>query len=219
MRKFASLLLAISFLLLPRPVFAEGFQLGDVHIATTPPDMFLEDDSFLATIRKASPQDIVTHKMYIPYSGIKQTDSKRALLDYILITTLKGSENNGASADTLAQLEAIRDKRYDVANQETHGYSREENRQFFDALDSSNNQDGVFLEKDSFDGAISYYTLMDTRGKEYRVVSATTFLVVNNRLLTLGAYSRVRGKAIYNSLKIVKNMNRKVVSSLRTSNP
>lgn len=218
MRKFVSPLLALAFLLFPRSVLADNIQLGDVSIAISVPSACFEDDSFLSPIRKASPHDIVIHKMYIPYSGIKLSGNKRYLLDYILITTLKGSEKSKASAETLAQLETIRDKRYDVANQKSHGYSREENRQLFEALANSDSTDGVFLEKDAFDGAMSYYTLMDTRGKEYRVVSATTFLVINGRLLTLGVYSRIRGKAIYNSLKIVKSLNKKIVTNLIENN-
>lgn len=219
MREIASLLLALSLLLLPQPILADSIQLGNVSIAIPKPLDFLEDDSFLATIRKASPQDIVIHKMLIPYSGIKQSGKKRVLLDYILITTLVDGERNLADAGMLNQLEAIRDKRYGVADQVSHGYSREENRLFFEALESSGSNDGIFLEKDTSDDVITYYTLMDTKGKEYRVVSATTFLVVKGRLVTLGAYSRIRGRAIYNSLKIVKNMTRKVVANLRNNNP
>lgn len=218
MIKQICLLTLFIFLVLPGISRAGQVILGNTVIQVTTPENFFEDSVFFEAIKPSLPSSLLAHKMYIPEEGVRTSENKRSLLDYVLITSAKDATNNDVTPDNLAELEKIRDERYAVAKSFERCYSRQENRETLNKLQANPNKDGIFLEKDVKNGAISYITLVHANQKDRYMVSSTTFLIVNKRLLTIGTFSRVRGRAIYNSVKIVRGMTQKLISMLQTNN-
>lgn len=186
---------------------------GTVGLHALQLDQFHDDKRKFDLINKFFGKDISLYKVLVPDDEWAENDDKTVFNDYVLVFSTNKLNNSHVSSEKFELFKREFDNAFSGITKINHDYTRKDNLQLLERLNKGKNKYFI-LEKDLTSRSVTYISIAEKNSNGFYTINGMSCVLLGNRIVVLFSCSRIRGNAIYGSVKKVRSMTSKVISGV-----